>query len=190
MIGEQDAVVVIFGEQQVRHCKTAHFLRQFGRDALPRGPELAAMMGKFQFLVEGWDHDPQELYAIPEVRKFYQYFHLVWPYWFFFCDLQSETLTMLTLCLLPNLSGFKRLGEPMAKVEYDPTDLLRFIPRNFCPLNEMMERAGMSEMDIYNRRRGTCSTTSSCPMILNRRGNDPHHPAWLCTACPHHARGE
>ncbi|MEI6605824.1 MAG: hypothetical protein WCP35_10975, partial [Verrucomicrobiota bacterium] len=50
------------------------------RDALPRGPELAAMMGKFQFLVEGWDHDPQEIWAIPEVRKFYQTFHRVWPY--------------------------------------------------------------------------------------------------------------
>ena len=43
--------------------------------------------------------------------------------------------------------------EPMAKVEYDPLDLLRFIPKNFVPLNEMMMRAGMSEMDIYNRTR-------------------------------------
>ena len=58
---------------------------------------------------------------------------------------------MLTLCLLPNLSGFKRLGEPMAKVEYDPMDLIRFIKKNFMPLNAMMERAGMSEMDIYNQ---------------------------------------
>jgi hypothetical protein len=41
----------------------------------------------------------------------------------------------------------------MAKVEYDPLDLLRFIPKNFVPLNEMMMRAGMSEMDIYNRTR-------------------------------------
>ena len=47
----------------------------------------------------------------------------------------------------PTLSGFKRLGEPMAKVEYDPMELLRFIERNFVPLNTMMERAGMSEMD-------------------------------------------
>ena len=68
MIQDSDAVVVVFGEQQVRRCKTAHFLKQFGRGALPRGPELAAMMGKFQFLVEGWDHDPQEIWPIPQVR--------------------------------------------------------------------------------------------------------------------------
>jgi hypothetical protein len=30
---------------------------------------------------------------------------------------------------------------------------LRFISKNFIPLNLMMERAGMSEMDIYNRTR-------------------------------------
>jgi hypothetical protein len=60
---------------------------------------------------------------------------------------------MMTLCLLPNLKGFKRVGEPKAAVEYDPIDLLRFIEKNFIPLNTMMERAGMSEIDIYNRTR-------------------------------------
>ena len=30
-------------------------------------------------------------------------------------------------------------------------DLLCFIERNFIPLNTMMERAVMSEMDIYDR---------------------------------------
>ena len=87
------------------------------------------MMGKFQFLVEGYDDDPNELYAIPEVRKFYQHFHRVWPYWFYFCDLTEERLTMMTMCLLPNLSGFKRLGQPKAAVEYDPMDLIRFIQK-------------------------------------------------------------
>lgn len=153
MSEEHDAIMVIFSEPQVRHCKTAHFLKTFGPAALPEGPELAAMMGKFQFLVEGWDDDPQELYSIPEVRKFYQRFHDVWPYWFYFCDLHTETLQMMTLCLLPNLKGFKRVGEPKAAVEYDPMDLLNFIIKNFGPLNAMMERAGMSEMDIYNRTR-------------------------------------
>ena len=153
MIEDNGAVVVIFSKAQVRHCKTAHYLKQFGPDALPEGPELAAMMGTFQFLVEGYDDDPQEIYSIPEVRKFYQHLHHVWPFWFFFCDLRTETLTMMTMCLLPNLSGYKRLGQPKAAVECDPMELIRFIQRNFVPLNLMMERAGMSEMDIYHRTR-------------------------------------
>ena len=60
---------------------------------------------------------------------------------------------MMTLCLMPNMQSFKRLGEPKAAAECDPTDLLRFIQKNFGPLNAMMERAGMSELDIYNRTR-------------------------------------
>lgn len=151
MIADHDAVVILFSKEQVRQRKIAHFLKKFGPSGLPEGPALAAMMGKFQFLVEGWDDDPQELYAIPEVRTFYQYLHSAWPYWFFFCDLRTETLTMMTMCLLPNLQSFKRLGEPQAAVEYEPLDLLRFIEKNFAPLNAMMERAGMSELDIYNR---------------------------------------
>jgi hypothetical protein len=54
---------------------------------------------------------------------------------------------MMTLCLMPNISGFKCFGE------CDPMDLIQFIQKNFVPLNLMMERAGMSEMDIYNRTR-------------------------------------
>lgn len=67
------------------------------------------------------------------------------------CD--TETLTMMTMCLLPQLQGFKRLGEPNAAVEYDPMDLITFISENFAPLNAMMECARMSETDIYNRTR-------------------------------------
>lgn len=128
-------------------------IRIIGALKLPEGTALAAMMGKFQFLVGGWNNDPNDLYAIPKIRNFYQHFHSVWPYWFFFCDLESEALQMMTLCLLPNLQGFKRIGDPKAAVQYDPLDLINFITQNFGPLNAMMERAGRSEMDIYNRTR-------------------------------------
>lgn len=151
MIVDHDAVMILFSKEQVRQRKIAHFLKKFGSSGLPEGPELAAMMRKFQFLVEGWDDEPPELYAIPELRKLEQDFHSAWPCWFFFCDLRTETLTMMTICLLPNLECFKRPGDPQAAVEHEPLDLLRFIEKNFTPPNAMMERAGMTEQDIYNR---------------------------------------
>ena len=80
-----------------------------------------------QFLVDSCHNDANELYAILEIRRFDQHYHEVWPYWFFFCDLDTETLQMMTLCLLPNLTGIKRLGEPKAGVQYDSLDLIRFI---------------------------------------------------------------
>ena len=63
------------------------------------------------------------------------------------------TSVEMTLCLMPNLASFKRLGEPRAKVEYDPADLLPVIHRDLVQLNAMMERAGMSELAIYERTR-------------------------------------
>jgi len=51
------------------------------------------------------------------------------------------------------LHDFAQHGAPQAAVEYDPMDLIGFIQRNFGPLKAMMDRAGMSEMEIYNRTR-------------------------------------
>ena len=146
-------IVVVFSKEQIRQRKLGHFLKTFGRDALPEGDELAGLMNRFQFIVDGYNDDPQELYSIPEVREFYQHFHKVWPYWFYFCELGSNTLTMMVLCLLPNISAIKRLGEPNSEVDYDQVDLLNFVEKNFISLNEMMERAGMSDLDIGIRSR-------------------------------------
>ena len=45
------------------------------------------------------------------------------------------------------------IRQPQAPVQYDAMNLIRFIQKNFVPLNLLMECAGMSEMDIYNRTR-------------------------------------
>ena len=64
MTAGPDPIIVIFSKAQVRHRKLAHFLKRFGPDALPEGPELAALMGRFQFLVHGYEDDPAELYGV------------------------------------------------------------------------------------------------------------------------------
>ncbi|MGB6220249.1 hypothetical protein [Haloferula sp.] len=145
---DSDPIIIVFNKAQIRERKFDHFLKLYGRDSLPEGPKLAALMGRFQFIVQGYDNDPAELYGIPEVRKFYQQVYRVWPYWFYFCDLRTETL-----CLMPNLSSVKRVGEPLTCVECNPMEIIAFISKNFGPLNLMMERAGMSELAIYVRTR-------------------------------------
>jgi hypothetical protein len=52
-------------------------------------------------------------------------------------------------------------------VQYHPLDLIRFIEKNFEPLNSMMERAGMSEMDAPLTR--NIFTTSKCHSTRRRR---------------------
>lgn len=146
-------IIVEFTKEEVLSCNPAYFLERYGPEVLPEGSELAAMMGRVHFGVQGWDDDPREVYSIPEVRTFYQQFYRVWPDWFFFCSLESPCLTMMTLCLMPELHDSKRLDQTYSGVIYDPLDLMNFISANWVIFNTMMERAGMSEMDIYNRTR-------------------------------------
>jgi hypothetical protein len=146
-----EPMILIFPRLELEAGNLAPLLRRFAPEKLPKGKELAAMMSTFHFAVHGYDYDPHEVYAIAAVRTFYQKLHREWPYAFFFCDLGGESLMMLTLCCLENLSGTKRAGEVQAQVEIDPLELLRFIMKGWGPMNEMCERAGLSERAIYDR---------------------------------------
>ena len=57
-------------------------------------------MGRFNFIVHGYDDDPHEVYAIEAIRTFYQTLNRRWPYWFFFCDLRGEGLKMMMACCM------------------------------------------------------------------------------------------
>lgn len=152
-MNDPEPIMLVFPRLEVEAMNFRPFLRRFGADRLPSGPELAALMGRFNFFVHGYDDHPDELYAIPEVRKFYRRFLEIWPYWFYFCDLRCEALLMMTLCCIDRLSGTKRDGTPLANVAIDPLDVLRFVAAGFAPMNLMFERAGASEMAIYERTR-------------------------------------
>ena len=147
----RDPMMLVLPRPEIEALDLGPFLRRFGGSALPEGAELAALMGRFTFIVHGYDDAPHEVYAIGEVRAFYRKLWDEWPYWLFFCDLRTEGLMMMTLCCLKELSGTKRLGEPSAKVEIDPLELIRFNSDGFIPMNDMFERAGESEMAIYRR---------------------------------------
>ena len=144
-------MVVVFPQIEIEELNLAPFLRRFGADALPRGKSLAKLMGQFHFVVHGYDEHPHEVYAIEEVRALYRKLWAAWPYWLYFCELESDGLLMMTLCCLKELTGAKRAGEPDVKVEVDPLELLRFVSDGFVPMNEMFERAGQSEAAIYLR---------------------------------------
>ena len=150
-VNEHDAIVVIFGKEQVRRRKIGHFLKHYGEDVLPRGPELARLMGRFHFLIGGYDDHPEEVYAISEIRRFYRFFLNAWPAWFFFCDLETEGLQMMTTCCLEEFNALKREGSPSVQVALDPLHLLSFINGRFPAMNLMFERAGLPESAIEER---------------------------------------
>jgi len=109
------------------------------------------MMGGMAFAVDGYNDDFREIYAIPEVRLFYAAFHAQWPDWLYFCDLHQDALKAMVMCCLPSLASVGRDGRKLVGVELDPLALLRFVAADFGPMNEMCDRAGLSERAIYDR---------------------------------------
>jgi hypothetical protein len=141
-----DAVLYQFSRSLVEVGDATDFLKRFGRYRLPVGKQLGAMMNHLALFIEGYDDDPREIYAIPEVRKFYQELWQRWPYWLYFCNLM-----MMVMCCLDSLDALKVQGRDQVQVSLEPLEILQFISGGFVPMNEMCERAGMSERQIFDR---------------------------------------
>jgi hypothetical protein len=145
--------MLMFLRSEVEALNLDPFLDRFGADAVPGGQKLASLMGSLVFFVDGFNDEPAEIYAIPEIRAFYARLHEEWPYWLYFADLHTESLQMVVACLLKNISGKFERGAPMSQLVIDPMELIQFISVGFGPMNAMCERAGLSEQAIYERTR-------------------------------------
>ena len=146
-----DAILYQFSRDLVEVDDATDFLKRFGRYRLPVGRQLGVMMNHLALFIEGYDDDPREIYAIPEVRKFYQQLWERWPYWLYFCNLDTENLMMMVMCCLDSLDALKVQGREQVQVSLEPLEILQFISGGFVPMNEMCERAGMSERQIFDR---------------------------------------
>lgn len=140
-----------FSRSKVEAGDFTHFLGLYGPDKLPSGARLREMMNKLAFGIEGYDDDPREIHSIPEVRRFYTTFHQAWPYWLYFCNLDTEALRMMMLCRLPSIAAMKVDGKPNVAVTYDRLELLHLISADFGPMNAMCDRGEMFERLVYDR---------------------------------------
>jgi len=129
----------------------SNFISRFGPENLPSGQKLAGMMNCLATFVHGYDFDTREVYAIPEIRSFYQKLVSAWPYWLYFSNLETDALRTVALCCMQSLQSVAVKWSPNVQVTYDPSELLGFLGRHFGPMNEMCERAGLPESAIYKR---------------------------------------
>ena len=146
-----DLILYQFSRDRVEAGDAKDFLSRFGTSSLPTGKKLEVMMNSVALMIDGYNHDPREIYAIPEVRAFYKQLWEVWPYWLYFCNLDTENLMMMVMCCLESLDALKVKGQSQVKVSISPLEVVRFISGGFVPMNEMCERAGMSERQIFER---------------------------------------
>jgi hypothetical protein len=148
---DHDFVVYQFSRAKVERADFSHFIQLYDPAKLPSGRRLRVMMNTLTFLVEGFDDDPREVHAIPEIRSFYQAFHAAWPYWLYFCRLESEEFQTMVLCCLPSIASLQSSQHTRVTVEFDPTELRHFLSGDFGPLNALCKRGGMFDDRIYDR---------------------------------------
>lgn len=70
--------------------------------------------GSLVFMFQGYDHDPREVYSIPEIREFFNNLANAWPYWAWFMQSVSAMpfISLLMTLLTPGekVVDGKRLG--------------------------------------------------------------------------------
>ena len=146
-----DLIIYEFSRSKVNRGDFSHFLSLYASDKLPTGRRLREMMNTMTFIIEGYDHDAREVHSIPEIRRFYAAFHEAWPYWLYFCNLDTEEFRMMVLSCLPSIVAMRVDGKPNVTVEYDRLELLHFLSKDFGPMNAICDQARMFERGIYDR---------------------------------------
>lgn len=85
-----DLICYQFSRDQVVASDAKDFLSRYGSSSLPKGRKLEGMMNSMALMIDGYNHDHREIYAIPEIRAFYKQLWEAWPYWLYFCNLDTE----------------------------------------------------------------------------------------------------
>jgi serine/threonine protein kinase len=92
---------------------------------------VIAGRGRVTLSFEGYDNDPRDLYDISEVRSYVSALDQAFPYWFYFADLNNDTVKLLALCLCRVVkvgNGSKPHTEDFQKFLFDHTIALN----QFC----------------------------------------------------------
>jgi hypothetical protein len=58
---------------------------------------------------------------------------------------------VMVMCFLDSLDALKVQRRDQVQISLEPLEILKFINGGFVPMNEMCERAGMSERQIFDR---------------------------------------
>ena len=104
--------------------------------------------GAITLAFHGYDDDPRELKAIPEVREWFAKLFEAWPYWSFFARRIDQTVPLVLSLLLP---GEAVDGETdMVGWRFDLGELKPLVMEMFGHQNELIERLEIGE-DVNER---------------------------------------
>lgn len=132
--GVRDPIFFVVSRQQIERMEIDESL-EFLRSLLPpnRPGDVWALKGRISLMVDGYDHDPRELFEIPEVCQYLRAIDDLWPFWFFFFSQADESLTVLAMCLASAIEV--NPGEAYV----DPEGMRSFLERGFSAVNRLFD---------------------------------------------------
>jgi hypothetical protein len=99
---------------------------------LHKGKGLVEMMNNILPFINGYDHDPREIYAI-------------------FGNRDTDALRIVYLCYVKSLDSLAVKDRPIVQVAFDPLEVLAFISKQVLPMDQLRDRAGMTYRQIEAR---------------------------------------
>ncbi|WPJ95142.1 hypothetical protein SH580_17090 [Coraliomargarita algicola] len=107
--------------------------------------ELRDKFDSLVFMVDGYNDRTEEIYCIPEVRRFYRELHRRWPWWTFFLCNENASMAVAYLCLIDEVGTYKRDTNPMCAASFDPRLILEILHHDFGRMNYLWSIARMSD---------------------------------------------
>lgn len=146
-----DIIVYQISRETVRSGEHAHVLTTF--DPAKLGSDrVGDMRGRVVFFFSGYDSHPDEIYAIPEVRKWIRDWLHQWPYLLHFASLKSDALKVIYMSQLDSLTVSRRTGTALCEVRFNPIELVRLLMADLRSAELLSLTSGVSPVDVAYRR--------------------------------------
>lgn len=125
-------------KEEVLDCNVFPFIERMAPFVLNPKPEY---VDTFAVLIDGYNDSDEEIYAIPEIRAYWQKLDAHWPYTFFFGSIMAEMPQLVAWCCQNNLRSYKRPGHFATLVDPDQTELVYWIHRHWPYMNALYQLA-------------------------------------------------
>ena len=121
-----------------------------GSFVLQRGPkQLRNTAGRCIFAVMGYGAEEEEIYLIPEVRRYFQGVTDLWPHWLFSSCFYFPSAVVIALCCIKDLRAYRE--ENRVLVTYDTEAMETFFQSCLQTTAALDAVAGISRQESVRR---------------------------------------
>lgn len=117
----------------------------------PKRPrkDLRNNAGRCIFSVQGYGEQADELYAIPQVREYFQFATKTWPHWLFSSCVFFPSAVVVALCCLKNLQVSQAADHVV--VSFDISEMEAFFDKCLDATAILDARAGITREETIQR---------------------------------------